>query len=125
MSDNVMITEEWAKIIAAATELGATDGRAAATWVFDGNTSDETWTEARRALDEGDPAAWDAYSSPLSGEWADGLTPTALMEQLGVEDATDEATDEACTAYEQAHSEAWADEIDRAIAAHFEDEAGA
>jgi hypothetical protein len=116
--------ELWAQTVAEAASMGADAGKAAGTWAFDGNTTEATWSAARRMYDEGDPALWDGYQSPLSGEWADGLTPDSLMDDLGIiaRTATDEGHDELCTAYETAHSQAWADEVGRAIAAHYADE---
>lgn len=121
-------TEEWAKVLADVTKTGAEDGKAAATWVFDGNTTEETWTAWRTMRNDGDPEVWDHYAAPLSGEWADGLTPRAILEDYDVElddvseEVRDEMSDEMCAAYEQAHSDAWGDEIDRAIAEHLEGE---
>lgn len=126
LAETIELTPElWAQTVAEAATMGANDGKAAGTWIFDGDTTEETWRAARKMVDEGDPALWDEYASPLSGEWADGLTPDALMDELGIvaRTASSEERDELCTAYETAHSDAWSDEVGRAVAAHFADEA--
>lgn len=124
MGEYEMTSEEFAKIVAGAAETGTEDGKAAATWVFDGNTTEETWRSWRTMRADNDPTVWDSYPSALSGELADDLTPRALLADLGVDpdSVSDEECTEVCDAYEAAHTEAWADEVDRAIAAHFEDE---
>lgn len=106
---------EWAQAIEAAGKMGAEDGRAAATWVFDGNTTDETYQTWARMLADGDPEMWDHYASPLSGEYADGLTPRSLVESLDLDNdsLTDEERTELCDAYEDAHRDAWHDEVER------------
>ena len=57
-------------------------GEAAASWVFDGNTSRETYAAFLEMSENGDPALYDAYAptSSLSGEWADSPTVRTLLE---------------------------------------------
>lgn len=70
-----------------ARELGADHGRAAASWFFGGNTSRETYAAVLKGIEEGDPAVLDSFpGSPLSGEWADGMTMGRLLEAIGVGD---------------------------------------
>jgi hypothetical protein len=83
-----------------AAELGREAGLAAASWAFDGNTTDETY----RRLPN------------LSGEFADDPTPQTLADELKVGDlyrvgAID--MDEECTAWETAASDAFWQEVER------------
>jgi hypothetical protein len=96
-----------------ARQAGAEHGKAAASWYFDGNTSDETYAAVVRGIEEGDPAVLDTFpSGPLSGEWADDPTPRSVLEELDV-DAEDESQDEYLQAYEDGFYEASSDEIER------------
>ena len=77
-----------------AFELGQEAGRAAASWIVDGNTSTEHIARMVAWLDDGDPRA-DDYLPPmpnLSGEWADAPTPARLFEEVTRHDAHAEAT---------------------------------
>lgn len=102
----------------AAAEMGTQHGTAAGSWVIDGNTSDETCRTILSGIDNGDPAVLDSLpGSPLSGEWADGMTPLGLLRALGVEDPhnyPDDDADALCDAYEQAYSDAVVGEVERA-----------
>lgn len=107
-----------------ARELGAEHGRAAASWYFDGNTTAATYAATLRGIEEGDPAVYDTFpGSPLSGEYADGMTPSRLAAELGLaapddgiagsseELAAAELADAVCTAYEEGYHDAVADAI--------------
>ena len=50
-------------------------GRAAGSWVIDGNTSRETCERILQGYEDGDPEIMDMQPSPLSGEWADESIP--------------------------------------------------
>lgn len=64
--------------------IGREHGEAAASWVFDGNTSLDTYARVLAGLHDGDPEVLDALPSPdLSGQWADGYTPRQLFEDVG------------------------------------------
>lgn len=72
-----------------ADALGYEAGVAAGSWVIDGNTDAEDAASLLRMIEDGDPAAWDAFpSSPLSGEYADGWTEEAVCEQSGLPEET-------------------------------------
>lgn len=64
-----------------AYDLGYAHGQARASWMWDGNTKDETYREFLRLYNEGDLP--DDYLSPdpLSGEWAG----ESITELLGAE----------------------------------------
>lgn len=116
-----VLFEEWdterAELIAAAETLGTEHGTAAGSWVFDGNTSAETARDALRKLRDGDPAADDYLpSGPLSGEWADELTPDTLARTLTARNLDDDTRDEIADAYETAWHAAVAAEVERTAA---------
>ena len=52
---------------------GRIDGRAAGSWVIDGNTPDETCARILGGIEEGDPEILDALPELRLGEWADDL----------------------------------------------------
>src|SRR3954464_12292708 len=64
---------------AGAAELGELEGKAAASWVFDGNTTEETYRDFLKGIEDGDPMVLNMLpSSDLSGEWAGATTPSEL-----------------------------------------------
>jgi hypothetical protein len=96
------------ELIAKAEGLGADAGKAAGSWYFDGNSSEDAMRAFLVGIEEGDPAVMDTLpSAPLSGEWADDLTPHSLFVELaGMEydnTLTDALCDELCSAYELAY----------------------
>lgn len=110
-----------AKALAYARTKGAEDGKAAATWVTDGNTTEATARHLLKGLAEGDPEVMDQLPAPdLSGEWADRITAQDLLEEslayvgLAFTDISDGLPDELCDAYELAFSETVQDEVARA-----------
>ena len=104
-------------VIAVAAELGADHGRSAGTWVIDGNTTDDACAEILRMDADGDPALYDALpGGPLSGEWADSMTPAILMGMVGASNlpdtaATDMIVDDVCEAYERAWYDAMREQV--------------
>lgn len=111
-------------IIAEAAELGRDAGEAVASWVFDGNTDRATYERFLQGLEDGDPETLDRLpSAPLSGEWADGPTPTSLLRDLGIEPYTDDADalqDAICDAFEEAYDTAMYEEVERVARYHTE-----
>ena len=102
-----------------ATQMGTERGLAAASWVFDGNTTTETYRRFLEMSDAGDPELYDTFgpvSGWLSGEYAEGPTPAELAHELGLETDTEAGwaeADEACNAYEEAAEEAYWRELER------------
>ena len=91
--------------------VGREHGLAAASWYFDGNTTDETYRAVLKGIEDGDSAVLDTFpAEPLSGEWADDPTPNTLQHEFGIRD---EDLDDACTAYEDAFHTAVEEEIER------------
>ena len=100
------------EILREARKLGREAGHAAATWVVDGNTSDETKQMMREGIEDGDPEVLDMLRIPnLSGEWGDEPTPSALYQDIGFDQETDKRSDwlsdQICTDWEDAASEAF------------------
>jgi hypothetical protein len=77
-----------------AYELGRDAAIAAASWVVDGNTSQEHIRRMVAWLDDGDPRADEFLPAmpDLSGEWADAPTPRSLFEDITGFDAHAEAS---------------------------------
>ncbi len=100
-----------------AVKAGREAGKSAASWKFDGNTSDKTYRAYLEARDEGgmilnafEPPSW------LSGEWAG----ESMNELLGeCENARDEERqDDVASAYEDAAERAYWAELDRTARYH-------
>jgi hypothetical protein len=102
-----------------ARRVGAQHGKGTATWVFDGNTSSETYAQWLKWIDDGDTEMWNDYRDPLSGEYADDGTPRELLRWIDAfdieRDLTSEMQDELCEVYEFAHRTGWSDEIERVV----------
>lgn len=97
-----------------AKRRGHKHGTNAASWQFDGNTSDETILYVYDALQSGDDTG---IQEPgwLSGEWAG----ESIAELLGdvLEQVRDDVHDDVETAYETAASEAFWHAIERRVSA--------
>jgi hypothetical protein len=123
------------RAIAYAAEIGREHGTNAASWVFDGNTSDETYARILAGLDDGDPEILDSLPAPdLSGQWADSLTgPRLIVDALdaaghsretvhastyGYCRESEEWGADICDAYENAFSDAVSDAVETAARAH-------
>lgn len=101
-----------------ARQMGRERGKAAASWVFDGNTPMETYETFVRLYDNGDPAIeqFDTMTGWLSGEYADEPRPATLAADLGLPTETDEdmaRLDEVCAVYEEAADAAYWAELER------------
>lgn len=103
-------------LVARAAELGRDAGKAAASWVFDGNTSEETYQRVLRGIEEGDPAVLDATEPPALGPGA-GYDPGDLARDLGIEPG-DRALPRAVSAYADAFTDAFWQETERAARDH-------
>lgn len=77
-------TDPRQEILDAAYARGCDAADAAASWAADGNTTPAHAARVLAMLDDGDPEAWDHLppTPNLSGEWADGPTPTSLAWDL-------------------------------------------
>lgn len=98
---------------------GLSDGKAAGSWVIDGNTSDETCARILRMLEDGDPAL-DLPELRL-GEWADDPTFSDILDAAGVAGTCDdEYEDELFCVYRDAWSEGLIGEVERACRARLD-----
>lgn len=100
-------------LAARAAELGRDAGKAAATWVFDGNTPDEAYQRVLRGIDDGDPAILDAIEPPAIGPAA-GYDQDDLARDLGL----DPALQDAVPAYTDAFTGSFWTEVERAAREH-------
>jgi hypothetical protein len=98
-----------------AYEMGYEHGRAAGSWVVDGDMTGEieAYKWLLHGVDDGDPVVLDALpSGPLSGEWADGPTPASVLADLGVDDEDpDVDTDDLLFEFESGFDAGVADEV--------------
>lgn len=104
--------------IATAETIGRDHGRAAGSWVTDGNTTAETYRRLLKGISDIDPEVMDSLpSAPLSGEWADSYSLSDLSADTDVSQDSD-MWDDVCTAYEMAYSDAVVAEVERACRAN-------
>lgn len=102
--------------IAYSRAIGERNGKNAASWVFDGNTSIETYQTVLSGINEGDPQVYDMFREPtFSGEYADDYSIHDLADEVGINynatltDDMDKLGDE----YLDAARTAFWDEIER------------
>lgn len=92
--------------VTAAYELGNEHGRAAATWLLDGNSTRRQAEALLRGLLEGDPMVIDTLpSQPLSGEWAGAATARDILAELGEEDTDPDVQWDILREYEDGYSD--------------------
>lgn len=108
---------EEARVRREAWDAGLEHGRAAASWFFDGNTTEETYRAVFEGMRDGDPAVMDVLpDAPLSGEWSGDPTPADVLEALE-RTLDDPDADELLTLYEEGFYRGSRDDIYRAAAA--------
>jgi hypothetical protein len=103
-------------LVAKAEELGRDAGKAAADWVFDGNTTEEAYQRVLRGIEEGDPAVLDAVEPPAIGPGA-GYDQDNLARDLGIEPG-DRGLPRAASAYADAFTSAFWQETEQAARDH-------
>lgn len=101
-----------------AIRLGRLRGLNAASWVFDGNTTRETYERFLKLWEDGDPALSDMVGETnwLSGEWAGESIPELLGSCDNMRD--EERLDDVCQAYEEAADRAFWKELERVARFH-------
>jgi hypothetical protein len=105
-----------ASITADAASLGRDAGKAAASWMFDGNTPEDAYLAVLRGIDDGDPAILDAHPVPgLSA--GGGYSQADLARHLGLDDE-DQLPPGAVTAYLDAADQTFWDETERLARDH-------
>lgn len=101
-----------------AQKAGKRAGIAAASWKFDGNTTDATYRAFLNGNEDGDPAIMNLFDAPswLSGEWAG----ESMNEILGTpQNARDEERqDDVANAYVEAADDAYWRELERVARYH-------
>jgi hypothetical protein len=103
-------------VIARAEELGRDAGQAAASRVFDGNTSEEAYRRVLRGIKDGDPAVLDAIEPPAIGPAA-GYGQDDLARDLGIAPG-DPALPRAVSAYADAFTGSFWQDTERAAREH-------
>ncbi len=101
-------------LLRSAHDLGESHGESAGSWILDGNSTVETARWILAGIDDGDPEVMDIQPMPLSGEWADDLTPSGLLSLLDVEDVDafeDHEISSIFDHYEEAFSEGFWDVV--------------
>ena len=91
-----------------AEQRGMDAGKAAASWVWDGNTTTGTYAMFLKTYDEGDLPDNYLAPSPLSGEWAGESIKELLGDLLTGNDEDDQAILEI---YEAGFMDAWYDNL--------------
>lgn len=102
-----------------AAKIGRNAGVAAASWVFDGNTTQETYKSFLAAIEGGDPLILDSVRTPdLSGEFAGDYTPGRLLHDVNaMGKVSEERKSTIAEAWENAAGDAFWAEIERACRA--------
>lgn len=128
MSEYITEPEQWATVNsdgcpynpstpeARTWRVAQANGKAAASWVFDGNTNRETYAHVLKGIEDGDPEVMDSIRTPsLSGEFADDYSEAQLMSDIGwvPNDGTD-MRDELAEQYNTEVSAAFWHEVERA-----------
>lgn len=105
------------EVIERAEEEGYGHGVTTGSWVLDGNSTDEAARRLLQGIEDGDPETLDALSSsPLSGEWADSLTPADVLGWFDMDEEHD-AADDVLSAFEAGFSRGVVDEVERSARA--------
>lgn len=92
---------------------GLADGKAAGSWVLDGNTSKERAREIWQGIEDGDSAILDSLPSLCLGEWADDPSWEDILSDEGIE-CDDDTADDLWGTYQDAWSEGMLAEVSRA-----------
>jgi hypothetical protein len=122
MDEQAAFEEEDREIRRAAYSLGYDQGRAAGSWVTDGNTSDATYRALLQGLEDGDPEIITGLpTSPLSGEWADSYSLADLSDDLNVDQESDDF-DDLCWEFEAGFDAGVQDEITTTARYHLGEE---
>lgn len=105
------------QIVEQAEQEGYDHGVTAGSWLLDGNSTSEAARRLLRGIEDGDPMVLDALpSSPLSGEWADSLTPADVLAWYEL-DEDDDAAGDVLRAFEDGFSRGVQDEAVRSATA--------
>jgi ribosome modulation factor len=104
-------------VLERAEQEGYEAGKAAGSWLLDGNSSEETARRLLAGIEDGDPEILEALpSSPLSGECADGLMPRDVLGWYDLDEEHD-AADDVLRAFEDGYDRGVQDEATRSARA--------
>jgi hypothetical protein len=96
--------------IAEAHKLGAEDAKAAASWITDGNDTDESRRAKLQRIEDDGPDSVIGRRPDLSGEYADNPTPLSLAREItGDDDPDADTVDALADAYELGVSDEFED----------------
>lgn len=104
-----MITDQ---MLTDADTAGHERGKAAGSWVLDGNSTTDAAYRILEGLEDGDPEIFDMMPSPLSGEWAGESIP-----ELSAEYGIDLEDDTLASAFEAGFADGWSAEVTRSARA--------
>jgi hypothetical protein len=100
-------------VVEQAEQEGYERGKAAGSWLLDGNSTEQAARRLLQGIEDGDPEVLDELpSAPLSGEWADDPLPRDVLGALGV-DEDDDGAEDVLRAYEDGFSRGVTDEACR------------
>ena len=105
-----------ASLASDAEDLGRDAGKAAASWMFDGNTTERAYRRVLHGIEEGDPQVLDAWQPPAPSDGED-YTEADLAADLGLADRAPAMAD-AVAAYLDAASESLWHEAERLARGH-------
>ena len=105
------------EILERAEQDGYDAGKAAGSWLLDGNSRESAARRLLQGIEDGDPEIMDALpSSPLSGEYADGLLPRDVLDRYDLDEHHD-AADDVLRAFEDGYDRGVQDEAVRSARA--------
>jgi hypothetical protein len=105
------------EIIERAEQEGYDAGRAAGSWLLDGDSMEDAARRLLHGIEDGEPEIMDALpSAPLSAEWADSLTPSEVLGRYDL-DADHDAADDVLRAFEDGYERGVKDEAVRSARA--------
>lgn len=95
-------------VLSTAYYRGYEVGKGRASWIFDGNTTQETYRTFLKLYDDCDLPDDFMPPAPLSGEWAGESIPELLGDLIDGDDYFDE---QVMDAYEEGYEQGWWDEL--------------
>jgi hypothetical protein len=100
-----------------AQAFGYECGTNAGSWMLDGNSSLDYAQKLLDGIEDGDPIVMDLQPSPLSGEWADGLTFGDVYRAADFDPEDTDAAPDILDAFELGFGEGFWDEVARSARA--------
>lgn len=110
-----------ADALSAASALGEKEGKRAAGWVFDGNTTRETYARVLKGITDGDPLVMNTIPEPAWGK-DDTISVPEVFDELGLDYSRTPTADQDLIAdafMEAAQASFW-HEVERVARYHLE-----